>query len=149
MSSKPVVSTTKSTGRSVCPVRYSSSSARASRRRLMRHIAVAFVLLSATPSLAADSFPALADEFWDAELAFDPGLATDKGVHRYDDRLQDLSQPSVQAWVDKLHAFDKRFAAVDARTLPAAEAIDLATVRQQIQSSLVFWTVTRDWRRRP
>ena len=60
-----------------------------------------------------------------------------------------MSQPSVAAWVKKLHDWDNRLAAIDARALLPAEAIDLATVRQQIRSSLVFWTVTRPWRRRP
>jgi uncharacterized protein (DUF885 family) len=122
----------------------------------MRHIAVALVALalagaSSTSRAAAQSaaFSKLADEFWDAQLAFDPSFATDKGIHRYDDRLQDMSQPSVAAWVAKLHDWDKRLAAIDARALTPAEAIDLATVRQQIRSSLVFWTVTRPWRRRP
>lgn len=116
----------------------------------MRSLATAVVLLaSATPAFAADPFPALADRFWDATLAFDPSFATDKGIHRYDDRLQDLSAPSVQAWIATLREWDKRFAAIDAHALPPAEAIDLSTVRQQIRSSLAFFTVTRDWRRRP
>ncbi|HEY1587069.1 MAG TPA: DUF885 family protein, partial [Polyangia bacterium] len=123
----------------------------------MRHIAVALVAFAAvagassTSRAAAQSaaFTKLADEFWDAQLAFDPSAATEAGIHRYDDRLQDLSQPSVRAWVVKLHDFDKRLAAIDTRALTPAEAIDLATVRQQIQSSLVFFTVTRGWRRRP
>jgi uncharacterized protein (DUF885 family) len=123
----------------------------------MRHIAVALVAFAAvagassTSRAAAQSaaFTKLADEFWDAQLAFDPSAATEAGIHRYDDRLQDLSQPSVSAWLVKLHDFDKRLAAIDTRALTPAEAIDLATVRQQIQSSLVFFTVTRGWRRRP
>jgi uncharacterized protein (DUF885 family) len=117
----------------------------------MRHLAVVVALVAATPALAAESTPfvKLADQFWDEQLAFDPSTATYQGVHTYDDRVQDLSAASVDKRVAQLRAWAERFAAVDATRLSRDEAIDLATVKQQVKSGLVFFTVTRDWRRRP
>jgi uncharacterized protein (DUF885 family) len=117
----------------------------------MRHLAVLVALVAATPALAAEptSFATLADQFWDEQLAFDPSFATDKGVHKYDDRVQDLSAAAVDKQVGKLRAWEKRFAAVDASKLSRDEAIDLAALQQQVKGGLCFLTITRDWRRRP
>src|SRR5882724_9175112 len=153
MSSKPVVSTTKSTGRSVCPVRYSSSSGRVrSPRRIMRHIAFCAVALAcAAPAVAAEpsAFATLADKYWDEELARSPAFATQMGIHRYDDQLIDLSAPAIKKYAAAQKEWLRKFGAIDTTRLSRDEAIDLQIVEQQARSAIVEIEVYRRWRRLP
>lgn len=115
----------------------------------MRTFAALIALACATPALAADSFTTLADQYWDEELAANPGFATREGVHTYDARLTDYSPAAVKKRIAQLHAWRDRLAAVDGARLPADEQADLATVRANNDSSIVFYEVTRDWQRKP
>ena len=115
----------------------------------MRQIVLAVALAASAPALAAGSFTTLADNYWDDELAARPGFATQEGVHTYDARLTDYSAAAVKKRIAQLHAWRDRFAAVDASQLGPDEQADLATLRANVDSSLVFYEVTREWQRRP
>jgi uncharacterized protein (DUF885 family) len=115
----------------------------------MKTFTVAVALLCATPALAADSFSALADRYWDETLADNPEFATSKGVHKYDARLTDYAPAAVKKRIADMHAWRDRFAAVDARALTESEAADLAAVRANNESNLVSYEVVREWQRRP
>ncbi len=123
----------------------------------MRHIAVALVTLACAPPLfaaepapsAQAAFEQLADQFWDAELAHNPEFATQVGVHRYDDKLIDLSAAAIHEYVAAQKQWLRRFAAVDAAKLSRDDAIDLEVLKHQARSAIVDLEVYRRWRRLP
>jgi uncharacterized protein (DUF885 family) len=116
----------------------------------MRKLAVLVALAATTPALAADaSFTKLADEFWDQALADDPAMATQAGVHKYDDKLIDLSKAAIDKRIADAKQWKKRLAAVDASKLSRDEAIDLLTLQHSVDSDLVSLDVYRRWRRLP
>ncbi|MCA1664533.1 MAG: DUF885 domain-containing protein [Myxococcales bacterium] len=116
----------------------------------MRHLAIALVLVGATPALAADSsFANLADQYWDEALAAQPTFATEAGIHEYDDKLPDLSKAAIDARVASATKWKQRFAAVDASKLSLDDANDLATLRHAVDADLVEYTAYRRWRRLP
>ena len=115
----------------------------------MTRIALVAALLCAAPSFAAESLGALADRYWDEELARDPATATQAGVHRYDDKLIDMSAAAVQAYLAQQKQWLARFSAVDKRALSPADAVDLEVLRRHCMEHIVALEVTRGWQRRP
>ncbi len=115
----------------------------------MRHFAFALALVGATPALAAPSFQALTDQFWDAQLAVDPAFATQSGIHTYDDKLVDLSKAAIERRIADDKSWQQKLAAVDASKLSRDDAIDLEAMRHTVDSDLVSLTVYRRWRRLP
>ena len=117
----------------------------------MKIFTIALALTCATSARAADasSFAALADRYWDDELAASPVFATEKGVHTYDSKLADYAPAAMHKRIAALHAWRDRFAAVDERALSPDERADLVTVRANNESNLVSLEVVREWQRRP
>ncbi|HEX6837479.1 MAG TPA: DUF885 domain-containing protein [Polyangia bacterium] len=117
----------------------------------MKIFAALIALACATPALAADasSFASLSDRYWDEVLADAPDFATSKGVHTYDARLPDMSAAGFKKRIAWTHAWRDRFAAVDARALSPDDAADLAALRANVESQIVFDEVTRQWQRQP
>lgn len=116
----------------------------------MRHLVVAVALIGAAPALAAEpSFATLADQFWDEALADDPAFATQSGIHKYDDKIIDLSKPAIDKRIANDKAWKQRLAAVDAGKLSRDERIDLALLQHVVDSDLVSLEVYRRWRRLP
>src|SRR5947208_12922385 len=62
----------------------------------------------------------------------DPSEATDLGIHKYDDQLEDLSAAALKAESAALKDFRSKLAAVDAATLTPDNALD----REQLLHSL-------------
>ncbi|MCU1278918.1 MAG: hypothetical protein JWM53_2464 [bacterium] len=116
----------------------------------MRHIAFAVVALAcARPAVAGEPFAALADRYWDEELARSPAFATQMGVHSYDDQLIDLSADAIKKYAAAQKEWLRRFGAVDKSKLLPNEAIDLELVEHQAKSAVVDIEVYRRWRRLP
>jgi uncharacterized protein (DUF885 family) len=118
----------------------------------MRHFVVAVVALAwaaSSPALASESFAQLADRYWDEELARNPAFATQMGVHRYDDKLYDLSAAAIQKYAAAQKEWLRKLGAVDATRLSASDAIDLEIVKHQARAAVVDIEVVRRWRRLP
>jgi uncharacterized protein (DUF885 family) len=116
----------------------------------MRHIAVAAVALAwASSAVAAEPFAALADRYWDEELARSPAFATQMGVHRYDDQMLDLSAAAIKKYAAAQKQWLQRFAAVDASKLSRDEAIDLELVKHEAAAAIADIEVSHRWRRLP
>ena len=64
----------------------------------------------------------LADDFWDECLEHHPTFATAIGDRRFDDRLEDESPETLDAWRGRLDAFDRRLAELGEDADPVTRA---------------------------
>jgi uncharacterized protein (DUF885 family) len=73
---------------------------------------------------AVSGFRADVDRFLEAEFRLFPERATHAGDHRFDDRLSDLSASGVEARLRHAAMWKERFARIEPKGLPPAEAAD-------------------------
>jgi uncharacterized protein (DUF885 family) len=78
-----------------------------------------------------------------------PTMATQAGIHDYDDRLEDLSKAAIAAEIDALKQFRARFAAIDAGTLSVPNQLDREQVLAAIDSRLLDLDVIKPWATNP
>jgi len=92
----------------------------------------------------------LADEYLEKVLfKFKPTDGTSAGLHQYDALLEDYSRAGVEAEIKKLHEYEKRIAAFDAKTLPETEAGDREMILGSIRSRLLTLETIRPWEKNP
>lgn len=111
---------------------------------------VTAALLCLTPALpaspAASSWDALVDEFFDqAYFKFNPSQGTTAGFHQYDALLEDYSRAGVDQQIAALHLYEKRFAAIDPKSLDETQAADRELVLSDIRGSLLTLETIRPW----
>jgi uncharacterized protein (DUF885 family) len=108
------------------------------------------VLLLTAPAFAAETFDAVADEYF-AKVYFHygPTLGTYNGFHQYDDRLEDYSAGAVAEEAAALHAYEQRVSAIDPKALDARAAGDHAILLASIRSTLLSLEVIRNWEKNP
>ena len=92
-------------------------------------------------------FDALAREFADWVLSSFPTFATFAGVHRYDDRLQDMSAAGFEETVRRARGFGER--AETLRPASIGQEIDLALIRSTAWSTINTHETLREWTRQP
>ncbi len=85
-------------------------------------------------------FRAVAERVLDALLEASPQSATELGDHRFDDRLDDLSERGIEGRGAMLGEALSALDAVDDAGLDAAERVDLEILRTMVARDL--WTVT-------
>jgi uncharacterized protein (DUF885 family) len=78
----------------------------------------------------------LADEYWQATLAFSPVSATSLGDRRFDDRIEDPSPEAIDAHRRRLAAFRKRAEAIDPGGLDGADAVTRSALVAQVASDI-------------
>jgi uncharacterized protein (DUF885 family) len=92
-----------------------------------------------TPSLAAsEAFASLRDRVMSELLADDPTNARDLGLHEYDGKIAPISKDALVARTARLKTAAADLAAVDRGGLTGDEALDLAELDCQVNTSL-FW----------
>lgn len=102
--------------------------------------------LPAAPHPAAASWDALVDEFFDqAYFKFNPSQGTSAGLHQYDALLEDYSRAAVDQEVAALRQYEKRFSAIDPKTLDETQAADRELVLANIRSALLTLETIRPW----
>src|SRR5688572_10512678 len=89
-----------------------------------------------TQTPVTSSLAELADEYWQAYLAFSPISATSIGDRRFDDRLDDPSPEAIEAHRGRLGGFRDRAEAIDPATLDGAEAVTRSALIAQIASDV-------------
>jgi uncharacterized protein (DUF885 family) len=70
-----------------------------------------------------EKLAALADEYWDYNLAVSPTQALMLGIHDYDDQHEDISRSAEDAHIARLAGFAGRARAIDESTLTADERV--------------------------
>jgi len=95
----------------------------------------------------AASLDALADEYWEATVAFDPILATTVGDRRFDDRMPDPTPAAAAAQAARLKALLAETDALGpADGLPAGSRVTRSALREALHGDLAaLRSGLRDW----
>ena len=104
-----------------------------------------------TPVVPPDqAFAALADEFFDNYyFPNNPTLATQTGIHQYDDKLEDYSRAQVDKEIAELKKYEARFTAFDPAPLGEMTRGDRDLVLNNIRSTLLTLETIRPWEKNP
>ncbi len=118
-----------------------------------------FVIISASlftacsspppPQPAAESkdaaFTAVAGEYLEDLYRRQPTQATDLGVHKYDDQLENYSREAVADAVASARQFRERVNAIDPASLSADKQLDREQLLHSIDSRILMLDVVRPW----
>lgn len=74
-----------------------------------------------------------------------PSGATYLGVHKYDDKLEDLSAASITAEVARAKAFRQKLDAIDPTTLTQDARLDREFLQHQMDSTVIQLDTVRAW----
>jgi uncharacterized protein (DUF885 family) len=103
---------------------------------------------SAAMAIVTSSLAELADEYWQAYLAFSPVSATSIGDRRFDDRMDDLSPEAIDAQRRRLAAFRDKAETIEPGALDGADLVTRSALIAQISSDIAAletgleeWTV--------
>ena len=99
----------------------------------------------AAVSSGDSAFSELAHSYLEEIYRRQPTQATFLGIHKYDDQLEDYSRQAVMDAVASAHQFRDRLAAVDSKTLSAANQLDREQLLHAIDSRLLTLEVVRPW----
>ncbi|MBN8887501.1 MAG: DUF885 domain-containing protein [Rudaea sp.] len=104
-----------------------------------------------TPVVPPDmAFAAMADEFFDNYyFPNNPTLATQTGIHKYDDKLEDYSRAQIDRQIAELKKYEARFAAFDPLPLSEMARGDRDLVLGNIRSTLLTLETIRPWEKNP
>jgi len=78
-----------------------------------------------------------------------PTAATFDGVHLFDDHLEDLSRPSIEAQIQTLGGFARRVASISNDSLTTIERIERPMIAAHIQGRIHDLEKVRSWERNP
>jgi len=118
-----------------------------------------FVIISASlftacsspppPQPAAESkdaaFTVVAGEYLEDLYRRQPTQATDLGVHKYDDQLENYSREAVADAVASARQFRERVNAIDPASLSADKQLDREQLLHSIESRILMLDVVRPW----
>jgi uncharacterized protein (DUF885 family) len=102
-----------------------------------------------TASVADSNFTTLARSIIDDHLVRYPSSATDLGVHKYDDRIEDASQAAVQAESQALRDFRAKLAAVDTTGLSNVNRADRELLIRSMDAGILANDVIKRWTKDP
>ena len=95
------------------------------------------------------AFTTLAAALLEDHFRRNPSAATDLGIHRYDDQLEDVSQASVAAESQSMKDFRTKLAAVDSTTLSPERRSDRELLIRSMDAGLLALDVIRRWAKDP
>jgi uncharacterized protein (DUF885 family) len=115
----------------------------------MHRMVLLGLLLPLGARAEAPRFGALVDEYYQEWSARKPVDSTSLGWHQYDAELEDLSQAGLEKQAAWLRGWQKKWSAVDGKTLPAPDRADLKALQLSVESQLFDLETVPVWRRRP
>ena len=95
------------------------------------------------------AFTDLARQIIDDRLKRHPSVATDLGIHRYDDELEDLSEGAIHAESEALKQFRARLEAIDVDTLSAEKQLDCEQLKRAMDAGVIALDRIRQWTKDP
>jgi uncharacterized protein (DUF885 family) len=105
---------------------------------------------SQPPSGSGDAaFGALVKDILENHYQRHPSQATDLGIHRYDDQIEDLSQAGIRGELDAAKAFRSKLAAMDVSTLTPDNALDREQLLHSIDARILELDTIRMWSKDP
>ena len=90
-----------------------------------------------------------ADEYLNFLYESSPTAASAEGVHAHDDRIEDLSRPSIEAQGRELGGFGRRLDRISTRSLTAEEQLERRMLADHIRGQLFELEEIRSWERDP
>src|SRR4029079_5833052 len=91
------------------------------------------------------AFRALAGEYLEDIYRRQPTQATDLGIHKYDDQLENYSRPAVMDAIAAARGFRDRVNAIDPSALSADKQLDREQLLHAIDSRILMLAVVRPW----
>src|SRR5712664_3162580 len=104
---------------------------------------------TATAGGADAAFARLADDILQDNFRRHPSSATDLGIHKYDDQIEDVSRAARAAESTALKKFRSGLAALDVRTLSPANQLDHEQLRLALDAGILPLDVIRQWTKDP
>jgi uncharacterized protein (DUF885 family) len=95
------------------------------------------------------AFTKLADDVLQDYFRRHPSAATDLGVHKYDDRIEDLSRGAREAESSALKEFRTALDAVDPGSLSLDRQLDRELLGRSLDASILSLDVIRNWTKDP
>jgi uncharacterized protein (DUF885 family) len=95
------------------------------------------------------SFERFVDDYFEARFSSSPTFGTAVGLHRHDNRIEDLSRSAYRRRIAELHVFEGRLERLRAGRLTPDQAIDAEVLEGQIRSELLDLETLRVWQRNP
>jgi uncharacterized protein (DUF885 family) len=90
-------------------------------------------------------FAALAGDILEDHYQRHPSHATDLGIHKYDDQLEDFSQAAITNESDALKGFRAKLAVVDTATMTLANALDCEQLIHAVDESVLELDTIKRW----
>jgi uncharacterized protein (DUF885 family) len=95
------------------------------------------------------AFTGLARQILDDHYARHPSAATDLGLHQYDARLEDVSEPAVHAESQALQRFRGQLSAIDPATLTLDKQLDREQLAHALDAGVLAIDRIRAWEKDP
>jgi uncharacterized protein (DUF885 family) len=111
-------------------------------------IACAQLAMGQTPN-SDEAFQRLGEQYLDQVAAFSPVRATSLGDHRFDDQLDQISEPARSQRLDWLRRLLERLKQIDANNLSRQNQVDYALLQHALESQLWELTELREWEWNP
>lgn len=125
-------------------------------RPLLKQALVVLVLMiTSTQSVIAmttedEAFEQVANDFFDHYFyPHNPALATQLGIHDYDDKLKDYSQAGIQATILQLKSFEQRIEAINPASLREEYQSDREIIIHYCRSQQLTLETIRPWEKNP
>ena len=106
-------------------------------------------IMPATVYASDDEFDRLAKQYVDEFPALHPVSATLLGDHRFDDRLDEVSEPSRQAEIEFCRAYLDRLAKIPREILSRDRQVDAELLAQQLRATIWQIERLREWSSNP
>ncbi len=101
------------------------------------------------PKPPSRSFDDLERQILEDRYRRHPSVATDLGLHQYDDRLEDLSEAAINDEVEALRRFKAALAAVDPAPLSADARLDREFIAGALDAGILSLDRIRAWSKDP
>ncbi len=107
------------------------------------------VQVPAKISSADAAFARLADDILQDNFRRHPSSATDLGIHKYDDQIEDVSRAARAAESTALKKFRSGLAGLNVRALSPANQLDHEQLRLALDAGILSLDVIRQWTKDP
>ncbi|MHB1021666.1 MAG: DUF885 domain-containing protein [Acidobacteriaceae bacterium] len=99
---------------------------------------------------AQQTFHYLTEQYFDqVYFKYAPTAGTSAGFHQYDEQLENYSRAGIDKQIADLHAYEKKFEAIDPTALDESVAADREMVLSNIRSTLLTLETIRPWEKNP
>ena len=98
---------------------------------------------------ADDAFTKFVDDYFEAYFRNAPSAGTAVGLHQFDDKIEDLSKPQIEARIVEVKGLLGRLTAINRAELSFDNAIDAAVLEGQMNAELLDSEALRTWQANP